>query len=138
MPEIPNQPIILVAESDQEDRLLLEAELGKSGLEVAVYFVGTWQELMDYIYWRGNFSPPTKAPFPHLLFLDLYLPDADIMEILSVLKRDPAFREIPVVLMVSSLVEGEYLQARSNFDFLDVVVKPITAERLHSLLELRS
>ena len=41
------------------------------------------EDLMDYLYCRGKYSPPVDAPRPGLILLDLNMPKKDGREALT-------------------------------------------------------
>src|SRR5262245_60644536 len=54
---------------------------------------------MAFLRRRGKHS---GAPRPHLILLDLNLPAKSGREVLTVIKRDPDLKRIPVVVMTTS------------------------------------
>ena len=98
---------ILVAEDDPDDRLLLEQAFegrpGAGDLE----FARDGEELMDRLHRRGRFADRERYPEPGLLLLDLNLPRKDGREVLAEIKRDPALRALPVVVLTTSNAEED-------------------------------
>lgn len=47
-------------------------------------------------------SPVHAVPMPHLILLDLHMPEADGFEVLCRLRKDPAFGTVKVVMLTSS------------------------------------
>jgi CheY-like chemotaxis protein len=50
------------------------------------------------------------APRPDLILLDLNLPRVDGREVLRALKKDPALKTVPVVVLTSSAAEDDILR----------------------------
>jgi two-component system, response regulator len=98
-PAKPN--VILMAEDDSDDRLLVQDALSESGLVVDLHFVENGVELMDYLHQRNKFSP-ASAPRPGLIILDLNMPKKDGREALSEIKGDPELKRIPVAVLTTS------------------------------------
>jgi CheY-like chemotaxis protein len=75
---------------------------------------------------------------PHVIFLDLILPDMSGFDILDVLKSDEKTRNIPVVIHTSEILDDEKLR-RVNKDTVAVLAKgsktreEAVAQVLHSL-----
>ncbi len=117
-PEARQRVTILVAEDDPDDRLLLEKAFeGLSGAGI-LEFAADGVELMDRLHRRGRFADPARYPEPGLLLLDLNLPRKDGREALAEIKRDPALRALPVVVLTTSNAEEDvhrsyYLGANS-------------------------
>ena len=55
---------ILLADDDEDDRLLAEDALLESRLANTIKFVEDGEELMDYLYQRGAWSEEGAAPRP--------------------------------------------------------------------------
>lgn len=74
---------------------------------------------------------------PHLILLDLRLPDVDGMELLARLKQTPDFARVPVVVVTASDKPEEIAKAYS-LGAMGFVQKPTTfgeyAEKIHAVL----
>lgn len=80
--------IILMADDDEDDRLLTRDALIENRIVNDLYFVEDGEDLMDYLYQRGNYSEPGAAPQPTLILLDLNMPRKDGREALAEIKQD--------------------------------------------------
>lgn len=96
--------LILMAEDDLDDRLLVHDALAESGAALDLAFVGDGVELMDYLHQRNRFSS-TQAPKPGLIILDLNMPKKDGREALREIKAAPELRNIPVVVLTTSTAD---------------------------------
>ena len=65
-----------------------------------------------------------SKPKPGLILLDLNMPRMNGIEFLSEVKRDPALRLIPVVVLTTSSEEGDRMAAFSN-SVAGYMVKPV-------------
>jgi len=74
-------------------------------------FVKDGEELMDYLYRRGEYSEPENAPRPGLILLDLNMPRKDGREALEEIKADPNLRSIPVIVLTVSKVEEDIMRS---------------------------
>ena len=98
-----HKPIdILLADDDEEDRMLACDALAESRLSNDIACVTDGEDLMDYLYRRGKYAPPFDAPRPGLILLDLNMPKKDGREALREIKTDPDLRQIPVVVLTTS------------------------------------
>lgn len=125
---------ILMADDDEEDRMLTRKafELNRVGNELR--FVEDGEDLLDYLYQRGKYEGGAGAPRPGLILLDLNMPRLDGREALEVIKRDPALRRIPVVVMTTS--EADQDIARSyDLGANSYVTKPVTFESLAQVIK---
>ena len=62
---------ILMAEDDSGDRLLTQEGFEESRLASDLRFVEDGEQLMDYLYRRGQFADPAESPYPGLILLDV-------------------------------------------------------------------
>ena len=126
--------VILLADDDEEDRMLACDALAESRLSNAINCVTDGEDLMDYLHRRGKYAPPAEAPRPGLILLDLNMPKKDGREALREIKSDPALRQIPVVVMTTSKAEEDifhsYDSGASSF-----ITKPVTFEGLIDVMK---
>ena len=126
--------VILYAEDDPEDRMLVEDAMEESRLVNDMHFVENGEELMDYLYRRGKYANMSDTPLPGLILLDLNMPKKDGREALEEIKADPDLKRIPIVVLTTSKAEEDIL---STYDLgvSGFVIKPITFESLVSVLK---
>jgi CheY-like chemotaxis protein len=125
----------LIAEDDPDDQLLEREALEENRLINEVYFVNDGEELLDYLYHRGQFSDPVTAPRPDLILLDLNMPKIDGRQALAVIKEDSELRRIPVVVLTTSKAEEDILRSY-NLGVNSFIVKPVTFESLVQLIRV--
>lgn len=94
--------IILIAEDDPDDQLLIRDALKTARIEHELVFLTDGLELMDYLNQRGKFSRPEDAPRPSLILLDLNMPRMDGRKALEEIKSNEKTRRIPVVVFTTS------------------------------------
>jgi CheY-like chemotaxis protein len=71
---------------------------------------------------------------PHLVFLDLHLPDMTGADVLAALRRDPATRGIPVVILTADATRREIDRLR-RLGARSYETKPIGMRRLLELVD---
>jgi Response regulator containing a CheY-like receiver domain and a GGDEF domain len=125
---------ILLVDDDRADLQRTRDALAHWGMGEALRIARGGQEALDYLFGRGQFAMRRRHPLPDLILLDVNMPGTDGFAVLRQVKRAPALRRIPVVLLCTS--ESERLRAmdfevRANA----IVVKPITADSIASLEE---
>ena len=129
-----NQVVILLADDDEEDRMLACDALVESRLSNEIYCVTDGEDLMDYLNCRGKYTPPALAPRPGLILLDLNMPKKDGREALREIKADPELRQIPIVILTTSKADEDILRSydcgASSF-----ISKPVTFEGLVDLMK---
>ncbi|HYC56860.1 MAG TPA: response regulator [Candidatus Binatia bacterium] len=126
--------VILIADDDEEDRMLTQEALEERRLANELRFVPDGEELMDYLKRRGKYAEPWTSPRPGLILLDLNMPKMDGRECLAAIKADEDLRDIPVFVLTTSQAEEDvhqtYELGGSSF-----ISKPVSFE---SFLELVS
>ena len=124
--------VILIVDDDAEDRMLIEEALEENQVKNTRYFVPNGEELMDYLYNRGNYSDKGKYPLPGLILLDLNMPKKDGREVLKEMKADIRLRLIPVVVLTTSKAEEDILKTL-DLGANGYITKPVS---FASLVEL--
>lgn len=94
--------LLLVADDDPADCLLIEKALRKAEIAGPLRVVHDGADLMDYLKRRGRYARPEDAPRPSLILLDLNMPKMDGTEFLRRLRDEPDLRGIPVVVLTTS------------------------------------
>ena len=94
--------VILLAEDDADDRLLVKDAMSECGWEGELRYVENGEELLNYLLRRGQYASEAAAPRPALILLDLNMPRKDGREALQDIKADPNLRRIPVVVLTTS------------------------------------
>ena len=126
--------VILLADDDEEDRMLACDALAESRLSNEISCVTDGEDLMDYLHRRGKYTPPVEAPRPSLILLDLNMPKKDGREALREIKSDPELRQISVVVLTTSKAEEDiyssYDSGASSF-----ISKPVTFEGLVEVMK---
>jgi CheY-like chemotaxis protein len=98
----PGKTVLLMAEDDSDDRLLVKDALDESGWQGELRFVENGEELLDYLLHRGKYSAAAAAPSPGLILLDLNMPRKDGREALREIKDNSDLCRIPVVILTTS------------------------------------
>ena len=98
---------ILIADDDEDDRESFRRAWLTSRGTNDLRFVVNGEDLMDYLYHRGDYTNPTESPRPGLILLDLNMPRKDGREALREIKADLSLRQIPVVVMTTSEAEED-------------------------------
>lgn len=114
---------ILLAEDNANDLELTLAALQQHHLANEIVAVRDGAEALDYLYRRGAFAGVVAEP-PALVLLDLKMPRVDGLEVLRVIKADPALRMIPVVMLTSSREESDLVRSY-ELGVNAYVVKPV-------------
>ena len=131
----PGRPIlILVADDDPEDCLLVRDALEESRLANELHFVGDGEQLLDYLNRRGAYADPVVAPRPGLILLDLNMPKMDGREALAEIKNNANLRQIPVVVLTTSSAEEDIFRSY-DLGVNSYITKPLTFESLVRVMQ---
>ena len=90
---------ILVVEDNPGDVTLLRMALEYADVDCELTVMGDGGEALAYVQQLGAKGYRVA---PDLVLLDLNLPKNDGIEILNILRRNPSFSDVPVVILTSS------------------------------------
>jgi len=125
---------ILMADDDDDDRLMAEEALREAKLLNPIRFVKHGEELLDYLYCRGEYADPDSAPCPGLILLDLNMPRKDGREAIKEIKEDPELRLIPIVVLTTSEAE-EDIYRTYDLGVNSYITKPVAFEGLVEVMK---
>lgn len=129
------QPItILMADDDEDDRLLAKEAFEEACLGNHLDFVTDGVELMDYLNRNGKYQNLAGKALPGLILLDLNMPRKDGREALREIKQDPRLRHIPIVVLTTSKSEEDILRSY-DIGVNSFVVKPVSFDTLIDIVK---
>ncbi len=129
---------ILLADDDEDDRMLAIDALREAKLANDIATVNDGEELMDYLHRRGEYSDPQSSPRPGLILLDLNMPKKDGREALDEIRADPELRRIPIVVLTTSEAEEDILRTY-ELGVNSFITKPVSFDGLVQIMRtLRS
>ena len=126
--------VILLADDDEEDRMLACDALAESRLSNAINCVTDGEDLMDYLHHQGKYTPPAEAPRPGLILLDLNMPKKDGREALREIKSDPDLRQISVVVLTTSKADEDIFRSYDS-GASSYISKPVSFEGLVDVMK---
>ena len=124
--------ILLVEDNRMDVELTLDA-FREGRLMNSVHVASDGPAALDYLFGRGQYTDREAYPIPDLILLDLKLPGMNGFEVLKQIKSTPILKRLPVVILTSSIEEGDralsydsgansYLVKPVSFDgFMNVV-----------------
>lgn len=134
MPVKTNPLVILMADDDEDDCLLVKKALEQSTLASHLSFVGNGEELMNYLFHRGEHASLEKSPMPDLILLDLNMPRMNGLEALERIKSSRELRHIPVLILTTSRsdydVSESYSLGANSF-----LTKPVNFKGLIDMMD---
>jgi len=119
---------ILMADDDEDDRLMAEEALQEARVLNELHFVKDGVELMEYLCYQGDYNHD-NAPRPDLILLDLNMPRKDGREALKEIKADPDLRQIPIVVLTTSKAD-EDIYRTYDLGVNSYITKPVSFEGL--------
>ena len=125
-----------MADDDPDNFFLVRDAIKESGLPSDFQLVADGEELMDYLYRRGEFMNFKNTRLPILILLDLNMPRKDGWEALAEIKKEPRFRRIPILVFTTSGSEDDifcsyelgassFITKPTSFDDLVEVMKKL-------------
>ena len=118
--------ILVVEDSDDDAEMTLDA-LTECGLGDNVTRLRDGAAAIDYLFCRGEYAQ-RPAGLPRMLLLDINMPRMDGLEVLRVLREDPAMDALPVVLLTSSAEERDRHRAYA-LHANSYIIKPVNFEQ---------
>jgi CheY-like chemotaxis protein len=126
---------ILMADDDEDDRLLTADALKRSRLINEMRFVVDGDDLMQYLRGTGVYADGGKpAQRPGLILLDLNMPKKDGREALAEIKSDEDLRSIPVVVLTTSSAEEDIVRTY-DLGVNSFISKPVTFEGFATVMQ---
>ena len=121
--------MILLVEDESDDVFLMERAMKKTKLSFPMHNAKNGQEALDYLQGTGKYSDRATYPIPELIFLDLKIPFIHGFEVLRWIKQQPPLKDIPVVVLTSSLEQSDREKVR-ELGAHSFLIKPPVAETL--------
>lgn len=97
-----NIKVVLMADDDEDDHLLVRDAFAKLGMPIELRWVSDGEQLMDYLFRRRKYEDAFHFPQPSLILLDLNMPKKDGREALAEIKAHPVLKQIPVAILTTS------------------------------------
>ncbi len=120
---------IFLADDDADDREFFEDALKDLGLDVALTTVNDGVDLMAILE-----AIKTEAPPPHIIFLDLNMPNKNGIECLEEIRKIPNLKNIPVAVFSTALCEST-IDTTYSLGANCYVLKPVSHQLLKKTIE---
>jgi CheY-like chemotaxis protein len=128
-----NVKTILLVDDSANDVTLIRAALEQAHFGNPIVVAEDGVEALDFLYNRGKFVD-YEGDEPLFILLDIKMPLMDGIEVLKVIRADPAFKMIPVIMLTSSRdshdLEACYHEGANSF-----VVKPVNITEFMSVVK---
>jgi CheY-like chemotaxis protein len=127
-------PVLLVAEDDETDALLLERALRRGKAPFRLVRVSDGNEAIDYVSGRGAFADRAHHPAPHVVLLDLKMPRKDGFDVLRWRQKAHGTMKLPIIVFSSSEL-SEDIDRAFSLGANSYVVKSAAPGRLEHMLQ---
>lgn len=125
---------ILIAEDDEEDRMLTKEAMAESKIKNTIDFVEDGEQLMDFLLNKGQYADKSKYPTPGIILLDLNMPKKDGREALKEIKMHAELRKIPVVILTTSKAEEDIIRTY-DLGVNSFITKPVSFEGMINVMK---
>jgi len=121
---------VLMVDDNMADAVLVQRAFKSSRWPVQMSLAMDGQEAVDCLKGEGSFEAPYH---PDIILLDLKMPKKSGLEVLSEIRADSDFDDVPIIVMTNSQSEADMFQvyeSRGNF----YLVKPHDVEELDAAI----
>ncbi len=121
----------------EDDVFFFQRAFEQIEADCTLHVVDDGEKAIKYLSGEGAYSDRQAHPFPSLIILDLKLPRRNGFEVLRWVRRQPAMRTVPVLILSSSnqsvdidhayeLGANTYFVKPNTFDQLDAMVRSVS------------
>ena len=122
---------VLLVEDNLGDAVLTREALQDGKLSVNLHHVMDGQQALDYLRKEKKYR---DAVTPDIILLDLNMPGVDGREFLKIVKKEPEFAMIPVVVLTTSKADEDVLSSYS-LQAACFVTKPVDFSQFQTIVE---
>jgi CheY-like chemotaxis protein len=122
------QPI-LYAEDEENDVFFLQRAFRQAGISHPLVVAPDGQDAIDYFAGDGRYSNRGLHPLPCLVLIDLNMPKKSGFDVLTCLRGESVGVITPVIVLTSSLHEGD-IQRAYRLGANAYLVKPTRPDEL--------
>lgn len=124
---------ILMADDDEDDRLLMQEAMDEVKLGNKIDFVEDGEELMQFLRREGKYKTLKGELMPGLILIDLNMPKKDGRQALKEIKSDPLLKRIPVSILTTSKAEEDVIRTY-DLGVNSFLTKPVSFESLVAVM----
>ncbi|MBF0469512.1 MAG: response regulator [Desulfamplus sp.] len=118
--------ILLVEDNPMDVELIIDA-FKEARLKNRIQVARDGKEALEYLFGQGCYTDRTKNPLPDIILLDLKMPGIDGHEVLRQIKKTEKLKRLPVIILTSSIDEGDLAMSYDN-GANSYLVKPVSFE----------
>ena len=121
---------ILLVDDNPADVFLTREAFSEARLANTLHTAKDGVEALEFLQKHGSFA---DVPTPDVILLDLNMPRMNGLELLAILKDDPALRQIPVIVLTTSRTEQDVWRSY-DLHANAYIPKPVTAEEFFDVV----
>ena len=114
---------ILLVDDSVNDVQLIKAALKDVHFGNEIIVAEDGEEALDFLYKRGKFTN-YSGDEPIFILLDIKMPLMNGIEVLKIIRADPAFNKVPIIMLTSSRDSNDLKECYDN-GANSFVVKPV-------------
>lgn len=115
---------IIYTEDDEDIRIIVKIVLESQDSNIRLDFANNGQELLAKL----------RCSNPDLILLDVMMPIMDGPTVLKELRKNPKYKDIPVIFLTSKAQPAEIKELES-LDVLGVIAKPFDTMNLYNTIK---
>lgn len=125
---------VLVADDDTDDQFMLKEAFSSLNFDKEIRTVENGEELLDYLSKKGKYDEET-LPFPKLILLDLNMPKIDGRQCLRLIKENPDYCKIPIIIFSTSN-NPEDISQSYELGANSYIIKPYSYNELVEIIDI--
>jgi len=118
---------VLLTDDDENDRLIFKEILDEMDRNITVHMVNDGRQLMDFLTTENN-------PLPHIIFLDLNMPNMNGIECLKEIRSHEKYSDISIAIYSTSTSKKDIEDTFSHGANI-YITKPAAYNELKKVLE---
>ncbi len=125
--------LVLLVEDNMDHAELVIRTLEDHHIANKIKHLVDGQIALDYLLRRNEFAEPESSPRPHMILLDLRLPQVDGLEVLKNVKESNELKHIPVIILTTSEADNDMIRAYDHH-VNSYLVKPVGFDDFSQLM----
>lgn len=102
--------MIMIVDDDQEDIYLTKRAFKAYRKEIGLISVNSGTDMFDYLSGEGDYNGQ-DTQLPSIILLDINMPQLNGFEVVSMLRKNPKYAHIPVIMLTTSDADQDVKRA---------------------------